>query len=97
MPTLHIEHEINDFETWNTAFARFAEFRRTSGVKAQHVRRPVGDAHYVVIDLDFDTVSEADTFLQFLETTVWASPANSPALVGSPRARVLESVDLSGA
>lgn len=93
MPTLHIEHEITDFDTWDSAFARFADFRRQSGVTAQQVRRPVDDAQYVVIDLDFDTVAEADSFLNFLETTVWATPANSPALVGSPRARVLEPVE----
>lgn len=93
MPTLHIEHEITDFDTWGAAFARFADLRKKSGVTAQHVRRPVDDDRYVVIDLDFDTVAEADTFLTFLETSVWASPANSPALVGSPHARILESVD----
>lgn len=96
MPTLHIEHAITDFDTWGAAFARFADLRRKSGVTAQHVRRPVDDAQYVVIDLDFDTVAEADTFLRFLETSVWTAPANSPALVGSPRARVLELVDQSG-
>ncbi|MCW2798791.1 MAG: hypothetical protein JWQ70_263 [Aeromicrobium sp.] len=93
MPTLHIEHEITDFDTWDTAFARFADLRQQSGVTAQQVRRPVDNDHYVVIDLDFDTVAEADGFLKFLETTVWATPSNSPALVGSPQARVLESVE----
>ncbi|MEJ7634266.1 hypothetical protein [Aeromicrobium sp.] len=95
MPTLHIQHAINDFDVWTVAFARFAEFRKTSGVRDQHVRRPVDDEHYVVIDLDFGTVEEATTMLEFLRTKVWASPDKSPALEGSVDARVLEDVELS--
>jgi hypothetical protein len=90
MPTLHIEHAITDFSTWLAAFGRFADARRNAGARDESVRQPVGDPHYVVVDLDFDTVDEATAFLQFLETVVWSNPANAPALTGSPRALVLE-------
>jgi len=90
MSTLHIEHAVTDFDTWNTAFGRFAELRRQSGVRQQRVQRPVGDPHYVVIDLDFDTTSEAESFLGFLRANVWSSSDNAPALVGPPQAKVLE-------
>ena len=59
MPTLHIEHAITDFDTWSTAFGRFAEFRQQSGVREQRVQRPVDDAHYVIIDLDLTAQEEA--------------------------------------
>jgi hypothetical protein len=62
MPTLHIEHPITDFGAWNSAFARFAEARRQAGVRAQRIQRPAGDPNYVVIDLDFGTYGEAETF-----------------------------------
>jgi len=94
MPTLHIEHEINDFDVWTTAFVRFADVRRAAGVRGQSVRRPVDDPHFVVIDLDFATVAEAERFRDFLRTKVWASPESSPALVGLPQARVLEEADV---
>ena len=90
MPTLHIEHAITDFGTWSTAFGRFAEFRQQSGVRQQRVQRPVDDANYVVIDLDFDTTSEAANFLGFLQANVWSSSDNSPALAGTPQTRILE-------
>jgi hypothetical protein len=90
MRTLHIEHAITDFATWLEAFGGFADTRRGAGVLDERVHQPIDDPHYVVIDLDFDTVDEATAFLRFLETAVWSSPANSPALVGSPRALVLE-------
>jgi hypothetical protein len=88
--TLQIEHAVTDFDTWNTAFGRFAEARRQSGVRQQRVQRPVGDPGYVVIDLDFDTTIEAESFLSFLQANVWSSSVNAPALIGTPQARILE-------
>jgi hypothetical protein len=56
----------------------------------QVVAAPVDDPHYVLIDLEFVTLEAARGFRQFLETQVWSTQANSPALVGSPRARIAE-------
>jgi hypothetical protein len=85
MQTLHIEHGVTSFTEWKTAFDRFAGFRAQGGVRRHCVRRPVGDPHYVVIDLDFDTTNEARAFLQALRERVWPSRQNAPALVGTPR------------
>jgi hypothetical protein len=90
MPTLHIEHSISDFDVWQQAFKRFDHARQQAGVKSHQVRRPVEDAHYVVIDLEFDTVAQAERFQDFLRESVWSSPSNSPALVGTPETKILE-------
>ena len=90
MTTLHIEHAISDFGTWNAAFERFAEARATFGVRAQRVQRPIDDPHYVVIDLDFDTPDEASRFLGFLRAKVWSDASNAPALVGAPLTKILQ-------
>lgn len=89
MPTLHIEHSISDFDVWSAAYARFAQVREQSGVLSERVQRPVDDAAYVLIDLDFGTVAEAERFLGFLRTNVWNSAERAPALVGSPQTRIL--------
>lgn len=89
MPTLHIEHAITDFATWNAAFGRFAELRQQAGVRQQRVQQPVDDPRYVVIDLDFDTVSAAEKFLGFLQANVWSSSDSAPALAGAPQTRIL--------
>jgi hypothetical protein len=90
MPTLHIEHPVTDFDTWNAAFGRFAEARRQAGVRAQRVQRPLDDLKYVVIDLDFETRREAEAFLRFLKAKVWGIPQNAPALAGTPATVILE-------
>ncbi len=90
MPTLHIEHTISDFEVWQQAFERFDDARQQAGVRSHQVRRPVDDGQYVVIDLEFATVEQAERFRDFLHEKVWSSSANSPALVGSPSTKILE-------
>lgn len=90
MPTLQIEHSISDFATWKAAFDRFADARERSGVRQQRVQRRVDDPCYLVIDLEFDTTPEAQSFLGFLQANVWCSGTNAPALVGTPHARILE-------
>jgi hypothetical protein len=92
--TLHIEHPISDLATWTAAFSRFAERRRQAGVLAERILQPEDDPAYIVVDLDFANADAARSFRTFLEQRVWADPASSPALRGTPTARVL--VETSG-
>ena len=92
MPTLHIEHKIRDFDSWKAAFDRDPAGRQQSGVRRYRVLRPVDDPNYIMIDLDFDTSSEAETFLAAMRT-VWGSAQAAPALIGSPQARIVETVE----
>jgi hypothetical protein len=93
MATLHIEHPISDLPTWLGAFSRFREARQRAGVRAERVLQPVDDDKYIYVSLDFDSVEQATAFQSFLETNVWTSEEASPALAGTPRARVLTDVD----
>ena len=89
MLTLRIEHPVTDFDTWMAAFDRFADLRHQSGVLHQRIQRPIDDPRYVVIDLEFATTAEAETFLQILQTKIWSTPERSPALAGTPQTRIL--------
>jgi hypothetical protein len=44
----------------------------------------------VVIDLDFDSTDEVQSFLGFLSTQVWTNPENSPGRAGTPETMILE-------
>jgi hypothetical protein len=92
MATLHIQHPITDFDTWTSAFNRFAGARRNAGVRAERIQRPVDDPKYVMIDLDFDSAAEAMRFRGFLSAQVWSNPENSPGLAGTPETMILETV-----
>lgn len=95
MATLHIEHPISDFGAWFAAFKRFEDARRQAGVTAQRIHQPVDDEKYILVQLDFDTEDAAERFKGFLESVVWQSDDLSPALAGTPRARVLRQAESS--
>jgi hypothetical protein len=92
MTTLRIEHAIEDYELWKTAFDSFAEARAAAGVRGFAVRLPVDDPKHLMLDLEFDGVEGAHAFAAFLEQRVWSSSTSAPALVGVPRTRILDLV-----
>jgi hypothetical protein len=94
MYTLHIEHEIHDFEAWQAAFDRDPAGRQRSGVRHYRVSRPVDDPNYVLIDLDFPSAHQAEDFAAAMRA-VWQSPAAAPALRGAPKTSIVEMVTSS--
>jgi hypothetical protein len=92
MPVLHIEHQISDLPTWLQAFGRFAPARQQAGVTAEQIFQPDDDPNYIVVNLQFETAEAATKFRTFLREVIWQSPEASPALVGQPRAVVLNEV-----
>jgi len=99
MCTLQIEHAIRDFETWKAAFARDPIGRQQAGVRRYRVCRPQDDPRYVIIDLDFAEVGQAQAFLERLRE-VWSRADLSPGLergagaaAAPPRTRIVDQVD----
>jgi hypothetical protein len=88
--TLQIEHHITDFPTWKSAFDRDPVNRGASGVLAHRIGRPVGDPHYIVVELDFADLEKAEQLLSNLREHVWRFHANAPALSGAPKTRIIE-------
>jgi hypothetical protein len=91
MYTLQIEHGIKDFGLWKEAFDRDPVDRKASGVVGHRISQPVGDAHYVVVELDFRERGQAEKLLAELKSKVWNSSSAAPALNGAPQTRILES------
>ena len=91
MATLQVEHAISDFNLWRKAFEADPVRRKEGGVRRYRVFRPIDDARYVKIDLEFDSVDDAESFRGRLET-MWSSGRAAPALAGSPRTRIVEEV-----
>jgi hypothetical protein len=92
MTILHVEHAISDFDVWKRAFDSDPVQRKQSGVRRYRVFRPADDPNYVLLDLEFDTVAEAQSFRTALEG-LWGSGRAAPALAGKPQARILEAVE----
>jgi hypothetical protein len=91
MYTLQIEHGIKDFAMWKEAFDRDPVNREASGVVSYRIYQPLDDSHYVVVELDFGEVGQAEQLLANLKSKVWNSASVAPALNGTPKTRILRS------
>ncbi len=63
MPIVRIQHGVPNFEGWKRAFDADPINRKASGVRRYQVYRSVADPAFVMIDLETDTVAEAENFL----------------------------------
>ena len=90
MPTLRIQHSVPNFEGWKRAFDSDPMDRKASGVRRYHVHRSVTDPNFVMIDLEFDTVAEAERLLERLGH-LWAGPGQ--AVMQNPEAWIIETVE----
>lgn len=70
MPILRVEHRVPNFDAWKQAFDIDPAGRRRSGVRRYQVLRPTDDPNFVMIDLEFDSTSEAETFVAAMRE-VW--------------------------
>jgi hypothetical protein len=92
MPVLRLEHAIRDFDLWKSAFDRDPIGRARSGVRSHRVFRPTDDPSYIAVDLEFDTLAEAESFKVSL-AELWRSSEAAPALVGTPQVRIVAAVE----
>ena len=90
MFTLRIEHSVPDFDTWKQLFDSDPADRKGSGVRAYKVLRSANNPNLVMIDLDFDSLSEAEGLLEKMKL-IWAGPAKS--IMQNPRAQIAETVE----
>jgi hypothetical protein len=90
MPTLRIEHAVPDFANWKRAFDSDPADRKGSGVRRYQVFRELDAPNSVFIDLEFDTTSGAQAFLQQMQR-LWDGPAK--AIMQSPRARLVDRIE----
>jgi hypothetical protein len=92
MPVLQIEHAITDFETWKRAFDSDPVDRKAAGVRRYRIFRPVDDPAFIKVDLEFDTVADAESCRAALES-LWASGRAAPALAGRASTRIVETIE----
>jgi hypothetical protein len=90
MPILRIEHAVPDFNGWKRAFDSDPVDRKGSGVRRYRVLRSVDDANYVMIDLEFDTVEDAEGLLNNMRR-VWNGEGRN--VMRNPQARIVDTVE----
>jgi hypothetical protein len=90
MPILRIEHSVPDFTGWKQAFDSDPVDRKGSGVRRYQVFRSVEDPNYVMIDLEFDSLAEAEGLLAKMRR-VWGGEGQK--VMRNPQARIVEKTE----
>jgi hypothetical protein len=90
---LQIEHPVPDFDAWKKeGFDSDPVGREHGGVRRYRISRPIDDPKYVMIDLEFDSSSEAEAFRTALRG-MWGRVQGQFGWTESPRARIVETVE----
>jgi hypothetical protein len=90
MAILRIEHSVPNYETWKRAFDNDPASRKQSGVRHYQILRSMDEPNYVMIDLEFETKSEAEALLTSMRE-VWARVEGM--VMWNPQARIVEVVE----
>jgi len=92
MYILRIEHPIADYAGWKQAFDSDPVGRAQSGVRRYQILRPIDDERYVMIDLEFETLREAEALLAAMRV-VWGRVEGT--IIMNPQARIVEVVEIT--
>ena len=87
MVMLRIEHPVPNFESWKQAFDSDPVGREKSGVRRYQILRAIDDPNFVMIDLEFDTVQQAEALLAAMRV-VWGRIEGT--VMTNPKARIVE-------
>jgi ribosomal protein L35AE/L33A len=90
MAILRIEHPVPNYEAWKQAFDNDPVGRKQSGVRRYRILRSMDDPNYVLIDLEFETKSEAASLLAAMRE-VWGRVEGT--VMWNPQARIVEVVE----
>ena len=90
MITLRIEHKVPNFDGWKKAFESDPIDRKKSGVRRYRVFRPTDDPNYVIIDLEFDKLADAEAALSALRN-LWVQVEGK--VMVNPQTRILDVVE----
>ena len=90
MIVLQIEHRVPNFDGWKKAFESDPINRKKSGVVHYSIFRLLNDPNYIVLDLQFETLQQAEDTLTALRA-LWGKVEGQ--IMVNPQTRLLNLVE----
>jgi hypothetical protein len=90
MYTLHIEHDVVDFDRWKELFDSDPVNRQRSGVRRYSIMRSIDHPSHISIDLELERRSDAEA-LQASLTQLWERVGESVMI--NPHTQIKEVVE----
>ena len=91
MILLQIEHPVQDFNSWKRVFDSDPANRKASRVRSYRIFKKIDDANYVIVDLEFDNIKDAEAMHESLKK-FWGRVEGT--VIMKPTARIVESVEI---
>jgi len=63
MAILLVRHKVADYDQWRSFYDRDGEMRRAAGCTGTHLFRNANDPNEIIINLQWDSVENAEKFL----------------------------------
>lgn len=93
MPIVVIQHPVADFQSWKKAFDSDPLGRAKSGVTRHTIYRPADNPSFIVVNLEFASLEQAQKFLPTLQE-MWRRVGDRIGFgAEGPTARILEEVE----
>ena len=90
MVILQIEHQVPNFEGWKKAFENDPVDRKKAGVRRYKILQRSDNPNYVVIDLEFDHLKEAENMRVALQN-LWKKIDGT--IIVEPKIRILNLIE----
>jgi hypothetical protein len=90
MVVLQIEHKVPNFEGWKKAFENDPVDRKKAGVRRYKISRRADDPNYIVIDLEFDHLKDAENMHAALQN-LWKKVDGK--IILEPKIRMLNLIE----
>ncbi len=90
MYILQIEHPVPNYEGWEKAFDSDPVNRKQSGVRRYKISRKIDDPNYVIVDLEFDNLNDAEACHEKLRN-LWNRVEGT--VMNNPQSRIIEVID----
>ena len=87
---LRIQHPVPSYEGWKKAFDSDPAGRQKAGVRRYQILRAVDDPNFVMIDLEFDSIAQAESLLASMRV-IWGDVQGK--IMSRPEARIAEAVE----
>jgi hypothetical protein len=90
MFTLQIEHRVYDFDAWKQAFDNNKPFQAEDCIRRYRIFRSLDNPNYVMINLDFERLNEAKTFVEEMPQ-LWERVEGK--LLDRPQVRIVQALE----
>lgn len=90
MIILRIEHKVPNYDGWKKVFDSDPINRRRLGVRRYSIFRPMDNPNYVLIDLEFDNLANAESALTALHK-LWSNVEGK--VMVDPQTRILNMIE----